>query len=394
MGGTVRQCWSVPTAADGTRTGTRRSSARAHFLLVLAGFVALVACGVASAQSRSDSLGWSGRRVLVVYLTRTNNTKAVAQLIHDVVGGNLVELQLQTPYPADYLATVQQVARENETGFLPPLKTAIDRLESYDVVFVGFPTWGMQLPPPMKSFLRQHDLSDKTVIPFNTNAGYGTGTSFQTVAQLCPRSTVLEGLTVRGGIERDGELFVMDGARLADTRREVARWLNKLDALVPRVRAEYVGETRSGTGKNLVKGTGHMNSRTLTLALAVVLLVANGSNAQTGTTDQLIQLSKNKWRWMADKSVDKLEPLFHDRAKFVHMSGTWKKAEELDIIKTGSIWYKQTDVHDVAAEWSTIRRSSGAAPRSRPSCAGPMPRPSSRRPRCTSGKARTGSCWR
>lgn len=93
-----------------------------------------------------------------------------------------------------------------------------------------------------------------------------------------------------------------------------------------------------------------MKIRTLSLTLAVVLLGATGSIAQTATSDQLIQLSKNKWQWMADKSVDKLEPLFHDQAKFVHMGGTWKKAEELDIIKTGSIWYKQTDVHDVAAE--------------------------------------------
>jgi hypothetical protein len=93
-----------------------------------------------------------------------------------------------------------------------------------------------------------------------------------------------------------------------------------------------------------------MNIRTLVLAFAVVLLGATSSIAQTSTSDQVIQLSKNKWQWMADKAVDKLEPLFHDKAKFVHMSGTWKKAEELDIIKTGSIWYKQTDVHDVAAE--------------------------------------------
>ena len=93
-----------------------------------------------------------------------------------------------------------------------------------------------------------------------------------------------------------------------------------------------------------------MKIRTLSLTLAVVLLGATGSSAQTATSDQLIQLSKNKWQWMADKSVDKLEPLFHDQAEFVHMSGTWKKAEELDIIKTGSIWYKLTDVHDVAAE--------------------------------------------
>lgn len=53
---------------------------------------------------------------------------------------------------------------------------------------------------------------------------------------------------------------------------------------------------------------------------------------------------------MADKNVDKLGVLFHDKSKFVHMSGTWKKDEELEIIKTGSIWYKKATVHDTAVE--------------------------------------------
>ncbi len=66
--------------------------------------------------------------------------------------------------------------------------------------------------------------------------------------------------------------------------------------------------------------------------------------------EQIIQLSKDKWQWMADKDVDKLEKLFHEKSKFVHMSGTWKKAEELDIIKTGNIWYKNAKVHDTAVE--------------------------------------------
>lgn len=76
---------------------------------------------------------------------------------------------------------------------------------------------------------------------------------------------------------------------------------------------------------------------------------------QTGRTftaeeQEVIKLSKDKWQWMADKNVDKLAVLFHDKSKFVHMSGTWKKDEELDIIKTGRIWYRNADVHDVAVE--------------------------------------------
>jgi hypothetical protein len=88
------------------------------------------------------------------------------------------------------------------------------------------------------------------------------------------------------------------------------------------------------------------------MGLIVCLLITNLSIAQSSKEEQqIIQLSKDKWQWMADKNVAKLEPLFDEKAKFVHMSGTWKKAEELDIIKTGSIWYKNATIHDTAVEF-------------------------------------------
>lgn len=104
-----------------------------------------------------------------------------------------------------------------------------------------------------------------------------------------------------------------------------------------------------------------MALRHSSLGLALFLLGAAGCAAHTSSPltppaptstaeQELVELSKSKWRWMADKDVGKLEPLFHDRSKFVHMSGTWKKQEELEIIRTGSIWYRQADVHDVAVE--------------------------------------------
>ncbi len=87
------------------------------------------------------------------------------------------------------------------------------------------------------------------------------------------------------------------------------------------------------------------------IGLSFIILIAQWSLAQNSTTEQQIKdLSKVKWQWMADKDVDKLASLFHEKSKFVHMSGTWKKEEELEIIKSGSIWYKKADVHDVAVE--------------------------------------------
>ena len=170
-------------------------------------------------------------RILIVYLSRTNNTKAVAEIIQKNVGGRLVALELKKPYPENYQQTVQQVAEENESGFLPPLKTTIDSIEKYELIFIGFPTWGMQLPPPMKSFLQQYNFNGKTIIPFNTNGGYGIGSSFDTVKQLCKNSKILEGFSTKGGSERDGILYVMKGEKEVTVQAEVKKWLEKIELM-------------------------------------------------------------------------------------------------------------------------------------------------------------------
>lgn len=93
--------------------------------------------------------------------------------------------------------------------------------------------------------------------------------------------------------------------------------------------------------------------KNLIIALNLFFVSTTWTMAQTSKEEQtLLQLSKDKWQWMADKDVEKLADLFDDKAKFVHMSGTWKKGEELEIIKTGSIWYKNAKVHDIAVEIS------------------------------------------
>ena len=199
-----------------------------HLLLVTALlFSACSSSGIKEVNSKTDTTS-NPTKILIVYLSRTNNTKTIAEIIHRNVGGTLVALQLEKPYPEDYRATVEQVVRENETGYLPPLKTKIDSIQNYDVVFVGFPTWGMKLPPPLKTFLRQYDLKGKTVIPFNTNGGYGVGSGFQTVKELCPNSKVLEGFEIKGGVERDGVYLVIKDEKRKEAATEVKKWLQKI----------------------------------------------------------------------------------------------------------------------------------------------------------------------
>lgn len=99
------------------------------------------------------------------------------------------------------------------------------------MIFIGFPTWGMKLPPPIKSFLTQYDLGGKIIVPFNTNAGYCIGSSFSDLKNLSPQSKVLEGFSTKGGVERDDIHFVMEGERKVEVQVEIKKWLQKLNLI-------------------------------------------------------------------------------------------------------------------------------------------------------------------
>ena len=68
----------------------------------------------------------------------------------------------------------------------------------------------------------------------------------------------------------------------------------------------------------------------------------------TKAEQEIITLSKDKWQWMADKNVDALSNLFHAKAVFVHMGGAWGTEQEISVIKSGGIWYKKADIHEVS----------------------------------------------
>ncbi|WP_409070389.1 nuclear transport factor 2 family protein [Aliifodinibius sp. S!AR15-10] len=76
--------------------------------------------------------------------------------------------------------------------------------------------------------------------------------------------------------------------------------------------------------------------------------MAQQNESMTDTQQEIINLSEEKWQWMADKNVEALADLFHEKAEFVHMGGSWGKERELNIIESGGIWYKQTDIHEVS----------------------------------------------
>jgi hypothetical protein len=93
------------------------------------------------------------------------------------------------------------------------------------------------------------------------------------------------------------------------------------------------------------------NQITTVLILLFILLLNAPAFAQNApVVNEIKALSQQKWEWMADKNVDELANLFHEDARFVHMGGSWGTDRELEIIESGNIWYKNTDVHQVVIE--------------------------------------------
>ena len=151
-------------------------------------------------------------KILIVYYSHSSNTRKLAKLISAKTGGTLCELEPEKAYPGDYSTVVDQAKMEIEAGYHPPLKTKVKDIAACDIVFVGTPNWWSTMAPPVATFFEEYDLAGKTVIPFCTHGGGGSGYIEKNMKRLCPKSTVLS-------------IFSSYGSSAKDT--EVESWLKK-----------------------------------------------------------------------------------------------------------------------------------------------------------------------
>lgn len=172
-----------------------------------------VAAGASDAAGQSRTPQSQDSKVLVAYFSRTGNTRVIAGQTRRALRADLFEIAPGDPYPEDYEETVVQAVRERDRGYRPALRTSAPDIRAYDVLFLGFPIWGETAPAVIRSFLAQHDLSDKTLVPFITHGGYGAGRSMAVVREHAPRARVLNP-------------FVMEADQERRTLTQVSRWLS------------------------------------------------------------------------------------------------------------------------------------------------------------------------
>lgn len=190
---------------------TRREALRRSLLLSLLG--AEVAAFSLSSSVAQTAL--PATKTLVAYLSRTGNTRVIAGQLQRALSADLFEIRTAQPYPEDYEETVERARQQRDAGTEPPLVAGVEDIGGYETVFLGFPIWGMALPPPVRTFLAMHELSGTTLVPFITHGGYGTGTALQTVAEFAPNSRILDS-------------FVMQADQERETLNRVSAWLRDI----------------------------------------------------------------------------------------------------------------------------------------------------------------------
>ena len=216
----------------------------------------------------------------------------MAAVIADMTGGDLFEIRTVTPYPEDYASMLRVAQEEINTDARPALAAQVENMADYDVVFIGYPIWHARMPQAIYTFIETHDLTGKTVIPFNTHEGSGQSGTQRVIENALPGCTVLQGLAIQGKVAQE------DPER---TKALIEPWLE---------------------GMNMKRAT-------------------------TGAEAEVLAAYKTIQQAMIDKDIETLDRLYQDGTTFTHMSGKVQtKAEFFGEIADGTLNYFAYDIHD------------------------------------------------
>ena len=136
-------------------------------------------------------------KVLVVYFSHTGTTKGVSEYLHEIVGGDIIEIKPVNPYPEGYHDALDPAKQEQKDNARPEIANTIDDFDSYEVIYLGYPIWWGTTPMIINTFLESYDFSGKTVVPFATSGGTGISQSIKDIRSEIPDADVKDGLLVK-----------------------------------------------------------------------------------------------------------------------------------------------------------------------------------------------------
>ena len=157
---------------------------------------------------------------LVVFYSYTGHTKMIAESIQRKLNCDILEIKPFKPYSTDYQTVVDEEQNNSSVGKTPDIQKIDKNLNDYDEIIIGTPVWWYTIAPVIRTFLTQNDLSNKTIKPFVTNAGW-LGHTFQEIQKLCHDSRVDKGMNI---------VFTEDHhvSQLVTSPDEIHEWIERL----------------------------------------------------------------------------------------------------------------------------------------------------------------------
>ena len=148
-------------------------------------------------------------KVLVAYFSAGGVTAKMAKKLADTIGADLFEITPEEPYTKADLNWMDKKSRSsvemNDRNCRPAIRSRLESMAQYDVVFVGFPVWWYREPSIIDTFMEAYDFSGKTIIPFATSGMSGIGDSGKNMQDLAKGATVLPGMSFKNSVS-SGEL--------------------------------------------------------------------------------------------------------------------------------------------------------------------------------------------
>ena len=155
---------------------------------------------------------------LVVYYSYTGNTQKIAESIQKKLNCDILKLEPVEPYSTDYQTVVDEEQNNEGSNRIREIKDIDKDLTKYDEIIIGTPVWWYTIAPVIRTFLKENDLTGKTIKPFATNAGW-LGRTFKEIKKLCPNSEVDEGMNI---------VFESYSDNLVTSPDEIDNWINSL----------------------------------------------------------------------------------------------------------------------------------------------------------------------
>lgn len=138
----------------------------------------------------------TSKKTLVIYYSRSGNTKQIADYIGEKTNADIIRLETVRTYPTNYDEMLDTAKEEQRNGGRPELKNKNINIEDYDTIFLGYPIWWGEIATPVYTFLDEYDLSGKKIVPFVTSGSSGLSGTPNDIKKEEPNAEVLDAMSI------------------------------------------------------------------------------------------------------------------------------------------------------------------------------------------------------